>query len=348
MEIQELSLEKVIDSKLVQNNVTQAVLAALKEKYGGMKLKSLDDKEGYIEIKSAAKDCAKVRTLTTKLCTEGRARAVKEQKLWISKEKEIIAEVAIVEDVLDAEIKKFDDEVDRKIAEEKNRKEDAYINRQATLAKMGATYQNGSFVLGEASFESELIKGSSDDVWEEAIVPKFQLEFEKIESERIAEETKKKEHEAAIKAEQEKLCKEQEDFRLKQEQFKKEQDEAAKIEREKMQAELVEKQRIDREAEFEKMKIQAEQAAETKRIADIEAAIKKEQERQAEQARQAEIKRQQEELKKAEELAQSSDKVKYSDLIQKLKGIDIPEMRSGQYRRKVSIIREKIEEILSL
>lgn len=347
-EIQELSLEKVIDSKLVQNNVTHEVLAALKEKYGGMKLKSLDDKEGYAEIKIAAKDCAKVRTLATKLCKEGREMAVKEQKLWIAKEKEIVAEVAVVENALDAEIKLFDDEVERKVAEEKRRQEDAYINRQSTLTKMGAVYENGSFVLGDASFEAELIKGSSNDVWEEAIVPKFQLEFEKIESVRIAEEKRKQEHEASIKAEQEKLRQEQEDFRLQQEQFKKEQEEAARIERERMQAELAEKQKAEREKEFERMKIEAEQAAETKRLADIDAAIKKEQERQLEEARQAEIKRQQDEVRKADELAQASDKVKYANLIQQLEAIELPDMRSGQYRRKVATIRQKMEEIYAL
>ena len=39
MEVQEVSLEKVIESKLVQANVTEMVIAALKDKYGGMKLK---------------------------------------------------------------------------------------------------------------------------------------------------------------------------------------------------------------------------------------------------------------------------------------------------------------------
>src|SRR3954470_24997492 len=168
----EVTLEKTIETKLVQSNVTEQVLAALKEKYGGLKLKSVDDKESYLELKAAAKECAKVRTLAVKVCTEGRERAVKEQKLWIAEQKRVVGEVATVEDPLDAEIKKFYDNVERLKQEELQRQEEAYINRQAILTKMGATYVGGSFVLGEASFEGNLVKGSSDDVWEEAIVPK--------------------------------------------------------------------------------------------------------------------------------------------------------------------------------
>jgi hypothetical protein len=347
-EVQELSLEKVIETKLVQANVTDQVLAALKKSYGGMTLKALDDKESYLELKAAAKECGKVRTLTVKLCKEGRERAVKEQKLWIAKEKEIVSEVAVVEDALDAEIKKFDDEVDRKAAEIKRLQEEAYINRQAALTKMGATYQNGSFVLGEASFEAELVKGASQDVWDEAVIPKFQLEYEKIESIKVQQEKERLEREAAMKAEQDKLRQEQDAFRLQQEEFNRKQAESQRLEREKLAAELAEKQRLEREAEFERMKIQAAEAAEQKRLADIEAAIKKEQERKEEELRQAEIKRQQDELKRQEELAQASDKVKYANLIQQLEAIELPEMRSGQYRRKVATIRQKIEEIYAL
>lgn len=347
-EVQELSLEKVIDSKLKQSNVTDQVLNALKEKYGGMKLKALDDKESYLELKVAARDCAKVRTLAVKVCKEGREDAVRTQKQWIETEKKVVGRVTEVEKPLDDQIAMFDAEVERLAAEEKRRQEEAYINRQATLTKMGARYENGSFVLGEASFESELVKGASYDVWAEAIVPKFQSEFEKIESVRIAEEKAKDEREESMKAEKEKLRKEQEEFRLQQEKFKKEQEESARIEREKLQAENAEKLRKEREIEFEKMKVLAAEQAESKRLADIEAAIQKEKERQAEELRQSEIKKQQDEEKRLEELAQSSDKVKFADLISKLTAIEVPEMRSGQYRKKAKLISQKLEEILAI
>lgn len=348
LEVQEVSLEKVIETKLVQANVTNQVLAALKEKYGGMTLKALDDKESYLELKAAAKDCGKVRTLTVKLCTEGRERAVKEQKLWIAKQKEIVGEIAVVEDALDAEIKKYDDEVDRKVAEEKQRQEDAYINRQAALTKMGATYQNGCFVLGEAEFEASLVRGASQDIWDEAVIPKFKAEYEKIEAVKVQQEEERSEREAAMKAEQDRLRQEQEAFRLQQEEFNRHQAEAARIEREKVLAEQREKERLQREADFERMKIEAAHAAEAKRLADIEAAIRREQERKSEEERQAVIKKQQEEEKKKAELEAAGDKVKWDAFIKKVAEIETFEMRSGQYRRKMQVAKQKIEEILAL
>jgi hypothetical protein len=347
-EVQELSLEKVINSKLVQNNVTEQVLAALKHKYSGLKLTALDDKESYLEIKAAAKECAKVRTLAVKICKEGREDAVKTQKLWIATEKRVVGEVAEVENPLCAEIDRFDAEVERKVNEEKKRQEEAYINRQAALTKMGARYDGGCFVLGDASFEAELVKGASQDVWEEAVIPKFQVEYEKIEAVRVEEERQRADREAAFKAEQERMRQEQEAFRLRQEEFNRQQEEAQRVEREKVAAEQAEKRRVEMEAEYKRMREKAEQEAEAKRLSDIDAAIKREQERIAEEARMAEIKRQQEEAKRAEELAQASDKVKYAHLIEQLEAITLPEMRSGQYRKKVAVIREKIEEIYSL
>jgi hypothetical protein len=391
-EIQELSLEKVIDSKLVQNNVTNAVLDALKTKYGGMKLKALDDKESYIEIKSAARDCAKVRTLTTKLCKEGRERAVKEQKLWIAKEKEIIAEVAIVEDALDAEIKKFDDEVERIANEEKERQEGVYINRQATLTKMGAVYNEGSFTLGASSFEAILIKNSSEEVWEEMMLPKFQAEYEKIESVRIEEERRKDEEAKELKRKQDELAENNRLFEEQKKEFERKQAEAKKLEEEKQHAEALEKEKqksalqkkrfeliypvnpigsdMDmntlwalsendfnekleaKTKEFNEAKAEKDRLAEEKRLADIEEAkqkaIKDEQDRVAEKERLDEIKKKQEEEKRIAELESAGDKVKWELFIKKVNEIEVFEMRSGQYRRKMQIAKEKIEEILEL
>ena len=392
MEVQELSLEKVMETKLVQNNITERVLAELKEKYGNLKLAAVDDKESYLEVKAAARDCAKVRNLAIRVCKEGRDEAVKIQKQWVAKEKEVVAKVAEVEGPLDAEIAKFDAEVERKANEEKERRESAYINRQATLTKMGATYVNGSFVLGEASYEAILIKECADDIWEESVVPSFRKEYEILESAKAEEEKKKAAAAAELKRQQEEFQREQEAFKAQQAEFEAQKREAAARQaeesRKKMQiramqleslgmkfsfqydAYLYEDVNVDNKTEIslladnewdalvekikpviEQRKEEAAKRAYEKRQEEIrlaaEEATRKEQERQAELQKQAELQRQQEEAKKAEELAQSTDKVKYDDLISKLKAIHLPEMRSGQYRKKVQIAREKIGEILA-
>ncbi len=347
-EVIELSLQKVIETKLVQNNVTDQVIAALKNKYSNLKLAALDDKESYLEIKSAAKECGKVRNLAVKICKEGREDAVKTQKLWVAKEKEVVSSVLEVEAPLDAEIELYDNEVKRKQEEEMKRQESAYINRQATLTKLGARYEDGSFVLGETAIEGNLVKSASDEIWNETIVPTFEQEFSKIEAVRIAIEKEKSEKERMLREEQEKLQKEQEAFRLQQEEFARQQAEATRIEREKLEAEQREKQRIEREAEYERMKEQAKSDAEAKRVADIKDAIKKEQERQVEEAKKAELMKKQAEERRIAELESAGDRVKWEEFITSVTAITTFEMRSGQYRKKMQIAKEKIEEILSL
>ena len=83
---------------------------------------------------------------------------------------------------------------------------------------------------------------------------------------------------------------------------------------------------------------------EQKRIA-AEEAVRKERERIEQEQRDTEIKRQQEEARKAEELAQATDKEKWADFISQINKLSVPEMRSGQYRKKIAIAKEKLEEI---
>lgn len=378
-EVQELSLEKVIETKLVQANVTQQVLSALKDKYGSMTLKALDDKESYLELKAGKKECSKVRNLIVKICTEGRDDALKIQKAWIAKQKDLVGTTLEVEDPLDAEIKKFDDEVARKDAEEKERQEAAYINRQAVLSKMGATYVDGCFVLGAASFEANLVKGTPDEIWNETVMPKFKDEYEKIEVVRVAEERRKSEEAAELKRKQDELAAQQKAFEEQQAAFKKQQEEAArKVEEEKKKirdrrdAELrgyivfirdynamLDMDEDTYQKEFADMKKGAElqwEYDEKERVRKqeedkqqaIQDALRKQQEKQKEEAELAEIKRKQAEAAKAEELDKASDKRKWEEFTRQLSEVDTFDMRSGQYRKKMQMAKEKLAEILAL
>lgn len=380
-EVIELSLEKTIETKLVQSNVTDQVLAALKQKYGKMKLKALDDKESYLEIKAAARECAKVRTLTVKICKEGREDAVKVQKLWIAKEKEVVGKIAEVEDALGGEIDRFDKEVERLENEEKERQEAAYINRQAQLTKMGAVYADGSFNLGAVSFEASLIKGSPDDTWEETVLAKFQAEYEKIEAVRIEEEKKKEAAEAEMKRQQDELQKQQAELRKQQEEMQKKIEESEKAEKErKHKEELAEqKKRSDlqskrlslllpfnpsgtdvdmatlwsleedvfdallqsKKKKYESDQLDQQRLAEEEKQAAIEAAkkeaIEKEQQRIAE-----------EEEKRQAEMEAATDKTKWAEFLKEVGNISFFDMKSSQYKSKMTAARVKINEILSL
>lgn len=215
----EMELEKTIDTQLAKANVTEQVIAALKEKYGNMVLKSLDDKESYLELKSSKREVAKVRIIAEKITKRGRESAIKIQRLWLAKEKEVVGKIDEVESHLASEIKKFDDEVERKENEAKQKREEAFIAKQSQLLKYGAEYKNGSYELGHISYELELIKQADDDMWNDTILPKYRKVFEEKEIERVAEEDRKKEEAAKLKAEQDKLIEQQRLLKEQQAEF---------------------------------------------------------------------------------------------------------------------------------
>lgn len=224
-EVIEVTLERKIETALVRHNVTDAVIQQLKAKYGGLKLAALDDKESYLEIKQAAKDCAKLRNLAAKVCKEGREEALKIQKLWVSKQNEVVAKIEQIEKPLDEEIAKYDAEVERKKNEERQRQEDEYMRRTQLLTKMGATYTDGCFCIGDFSIEANLVKESSIDVWEESMLPKFEKEYQQIEAERIEKERIEKERKEKERKEREEFEQKQADFKRQQEEFQRKQQE---------------------------------------------------------------------------------------------------------------------------
>lgn len=390
------ALESKIEQELVKHNVTDAVLSALKEKYAGLRLRSVDDKETFLEIKEAAKECSKVRNLIVKCCKVGREEAVKIQKLWVSKEKETVAKVTEVEAPLDAEITRFNAEVERKQIEEKNRQEEAYMQRTQALTRMGALYSDGSFALGDFSMEGNLVRETSNDVWNNEVLPRFTEEYNKGQAERVEADRVKSEKEAEIKRQASELEKNRREFEEQQAQFKKQQEDAARAEVAKQQENLRKEEEVKNETIKNRLSLLAgwtyngftiyrhgeefrskndflllndtefrelvkeneffiidqinqqekERAIQLQKVQ--EEAAQKERERIAEEQRQAELKRQQEAQIKAEELERSVDKVKFANLMAQFAAIKLPEMRSGQYRKKTAIIREKLEEILSL
>lgn len=244
-EVIEISLEKKIETELVKANVTQAVINTLKDRYSGMKLASLTDKESYLELKAAAKECSKIRNLAVKCCKAGREDAIAIQKLWVAKEKEVVAEIQSVETPLDNEIAKFDAEVERLANEEKRLQEEAYMHRTQALTKMGAVYSEGSFTLGAYSIEAGMIKESSDTTWNDSILPKFDAEYQTIEAERIELQKKKDIEEAELKRKQDELAEQQRLFNEQQAEFKRKQDEQAQVERDR----IAEEQRLKVDAD---------------------------------------------------------------------------------------------------
>lgn len=419
--IEEIPLEEVIENTLITHNVTDAVIASLKEKYGDLKLNDLNDKEGYLEIKEAKKEVRKWGILTEKLCKSGREDAIKVQKLWLGKEKEILGKISQIEDPLNNEIKRFEDEQDRIENERKILQEETYMHRQSELLKLGAVYANGCFNLNDVVYEASIIKESDEDIYKNSILVKYRIQYEKNNIEKAEEERKKSEQEAELKRQRDELEKQRIEFEKQQEEFNRQKAEVERIEKEKKDLiikrrcnqlqslgmtfnfkenaymfedvnvdnvteismleeskwdELISKISIainDRKQQLEIIKKQKEVGEyRLKMLSELGYAnistseelgimsekdwsndydfYKKEYElkKQKEWADAERLKQQQEADRLQEEQAKSSDKEKWKMLLTEIKSINIPEFKSGIYKKKLSILKEKFEEINEL
>lgn len=238
-----LELEKEINSALIKGNITNQILAELKLRFSDVRLKSIDDKESYLECKEASKVIRGVEIDIEKLCKKGREKAIEIQKAWIAKQKELLSKTGETKDPIDEDIKRFDDEVERIEKEEAAKREELFMSKQSQLLKYGAEYKNGSYELGHISYELELIKQSDEDMWNDTILPKYRKVFEEKEIERVAEEDKRKEEAAKLKAKQDKFEEDQKKFKEQQDLFK------------QQQADL-QKQKDDAEKEISELKLQ--------------------------------------------------------------------------------------------
>jgi formamidopyrimidine-DNA glycosylase len=146
---EELQLEEQISQELVKQNVTQAVISGLKEKYAHLKISGIEDKGTYLLVKEGRKECKAFRVLAKKICEKGREDAVAIQKAWVKKQKEVTDEIAAIEDPWKNRKREYEAAVAKEKEERKRRQEEQLIMRQQVLTGMGALYSDGSFHLGE-------------------------------------------------------------------------------------------------------------------------------------------------------------------------------------------------------
>lgn len=230
-----LSLDEQIDNKLVKANVTEAVIAELRERYLPLRIAGIEDKETYLEVKEGRKKCKAIRVLAKQICVDGREDAVAIQKKWVAKEKEVTSRIAEVEDYLEQQEKAYEAQVAAEKEARKRKQEEQLIMRQQELGKMNVLYSGGAYILGEVSFDLAAIKESDDDVWIQSILPLYQEEYSKIEAERIEQDRIKAEKEAELKRQQEELEAER----------KKLKDEADRLQAEREKQELEVKKRAE-------------------------------------------------------------------------------------------------------
>lgn len=257
-----------IETALAKENVTKQVIQKLKENYLGLTINGLEDKKGFKAVEDARKECKSIRNLAIKICERGRAAAIQEQKDWIAKQKEVVAEIEIVEGYLETQSNAIK-ELEKKILFEAAQKEKLPA-RKEKLASIGFEVE-----------DAELLKiddNQYDALYNDFYKKHLELEAEKlrIENERIA----------AAKAEEERIKREEEQ-RIAEEEMARIEAENAKL---KAEAEAKEKALAEERAkqEEERKKIEAEaqrkvMEAEAKAKAEREAAEKKAAEEKAKQ-----------------------------------------------------------------
>ena len=109
----EIRLESEIDFALQKENITNKVIERLRTDYLGLKINGLNDKEGFKIVEDARKECRDIRVLAEKTCKSGRENAIKIQKEWIAKEKEITSAISEVENYLAEQSTKVKEEQKR-------------------------------------------------------------------------------------------------------------------------------------------------------------------------------------------------------------------------------------------
>lgn len=154
-----------ITEELKKANITDQVLAELKG-YLSITVTGIEDRENYDKAKEAKKICQKVRTTTEKLCKKGREDAIAEQKAWIAKEKEIVAEVRSVEDHMAAQMKIIDDEEER-VKELARRTADLPVKKLRLLALGQTMADEGILAMTDVEFVAMLDQISADKAEEE-------------------------------------------------------------------------------------------------------------------------------------------------------------------------------------
>jgi hypothetical protein len=349
-----------------------------------MKLKDLQDREGYLNISEARKQVKDFRVAGVKAFKKGREEANAESKAWVAKEKEFVAKIDPIESHLEIQEKAFEAEAERKKAEEKLKKDERLFTRQLQLTKMGAHLIDGSFVLEDVSIEGGLIREASVEVYNESILPLFDEVFQKNEKIRIAQEEEDARRKKEEEEERQRLLLAQQELEREREAIRKQQQELEQAKRiaqnQRAAARVSQLQNIGlvpnivgtytlnpeniniqisgdiiREYSNEEwasliaQKTPIIEEAKIKANQRREIELEKIKQKAIEDAKEEENERLRlEEIKKLEEIAAATDKEKWKMFIEGIKGISLHEMKSSAYRKKMAMAKEKITEILSL
>lgn len=228
-----------IENALEAKNVTEEILKAMEEDFMVLKISDINDKENYKLIDEKRKMCKKTRSLTKDICEEGRAHLLVQQKAWIKKEKDIVSRIQAVEDHLEAELKKVDDEKERIKAEKELADQLRMQQRTAKLLSLGMELKGDNYILGSIVINALHVKIYTDFDFGAAIA-EAQAEHER-------QMVIKAEEDAKLAALQEQQIKEREQLDKEKAEFEAKQRKAAEEEEERQKKIKAEQDKLEAE-----------------------------------------------------------------------------------------------------
>jgi hypothetical protein len=181
------ALQKTIDSEVKRFDPFESRVNELKEKYSGLVIVDINDREGYEEVRIAIGELRGVRTGTEKDKKNIKKPFLDACASIEAKSKWIIEEVKKIEDPLQKRKDEIDAEKEKITVEKKRKQEAAFLSRSVELTKMGAAFDGTSFTLEDVSYEAILLKEADEDVYA-TMFAKYKAIFDRHEAARIEQE----------------------------------------------------------------------------------------------------------------------------------------------------------------
>lgn len=372
------ALNKLVNAEVARYDKYDLRMKELQEKYAHLEIKDVNDRSGYDEHKEALAELRGIRVGTDAERKNIKAPLIAAGKTIEAKAQWVIYGIEAIEAPLIERKEWFEKEKEAiKIAKEAAESK-RLQTRVAQLKSLGADYDGEAMILGEASCDTGMLRGTNDEIYLAKILPRFQAEFDAREKIRIAAaeaealvNAQKKKDEEAIK-EREKQLKEAE-AKLKAEQ-KKAEEEKVRLRKEMIATRQAKLFSIGLTHEYSTgnwtlgdvkvMSITIENFTQdawddfvSTLLPDIEiekekiqAAVKKETERIQQEAAEKALRQQREKDALAEEERikkshEAGDKVKYEDLVSYLKAAPAYEFKSKHFKAKNRIILDFLSDL---
>lgn len=230
-----IDTEAQIKLEVAKFNLADSAIAEFNKKYGKLKIKSVDDKEGYNEVKEAWNIVRSSRTGLEKKGKSLRDNYTLITKAISTEEKRLIGLLEPLEDSLYEKWKAIDAEKEKVKKEKEEEEQRQLMARLEQLTALGMTLTDGFYRIGDTiSMDVATLRSLPDDKFEQlrqAVAHKA-VEILKQQEEAEALERKKKEdferEQQELKEKQQKFEEDQRKFKEQQDQLKRDQEEAAK------------------------------------------------------------------------------------------------------------------------